>query len=78
LTKPLGRQKQALPRGGRRARPADPPGDGGPGEAAAYIAETTAELGRLALRHNLDLLGHLLAMAQMEAEERTRSRRKLS
>jgi hypothetical protein len=55
----------------------EPPGDGGPDEATEYIAETVAELAR---RHKLDLLGRLLKMAQMEAEERVRLRgkRKLS
>jgi hypothetical protein len=58
----------------------EPPGDGGPDEATEYIAETVAELVRLARRHKLDLLGRLLKMAQMEAEERVRLRgkRKLS
>ena len=47
---------------------------------AAFIAETSADLSQLARRHRLDLLGHLLQMAQLEAEEhlRLRSKRKLS
>ncbi len=58
----------------------DPPGDGGPDEAAAFIAEAVSDLSRLAGRHRLDVLSHLLAMAQLEAEDhlRLRSRRKLS
>ncbi len=58
----------------------DPPGDGGPDEAAGFIAENVAELARLARRHNLGVLVHLLDMAQLEAEERVRlrSKRKLS
>ena len=46
----------------------------------AFIAETVAELIKLARRHRLDMLGHLLGMAQLEAEERLRlrSKRKLS
>ena len=58
----------------------DPPGDGGPDEAASFIAETVAELALLARRHRLGMLVHLLEMAQMEAEERVRlrSKRKLS
>ena len=46
----------------------------------AFIAETVAELARLARRHKLEMLGHLLGMAQLEAEERLRlrSKRKLS
>jgi hypothetical protein len=54
----------------------EPPGDGGPDEATEYIAETVADLVRLARRHKLDLLGRLLKMAQMEAEERVRLRGK--
>lgn len=54
----------------------DPPGDGGPDEAAAFIAETVAELARLARRHRLGMLVALLEMAQLEAEERVRLRSK--
>jgi hypothetical protein len=43
--------------------------DGGPDEAASYIAEQVAELARLARRHKHDTLGFLLDMALMEAEE---------
>jgi hypothetical protein len=55
-------------------------GDGGPDEAAAFIAETTAELVQLARGHRLDMLSHLLRMAELEAEEylRLRGKRKLS
>jgi hypothetical protein len=44
------------------------------------IAETAADLARLARRHRLDILRFLLAMAQLEAEEhlRLRSKRNLS
>ena len=54
--------------------------EGGPDEAATYIAETTADLARLAGRHKLDMLSHVLGMARLEAEEylRLRSKRKLS
>jgi len=54
--------------------------EGGPDEAVAFIAETVAELVKLAERHRLEVLSHLLNMAQLEAEERlrTRSKRKLS
>ena len=67
-------------RAGRRPRTDEPSGDGGPDEAAAFIAETAAELARLARRHKLDMLGFLLGMAQLEAEEhlRLRSKRNLS
>ncbi|WP_244541823.1 hypothetical protein [Afipia sp. GAS231] len=46
----------------------------------AFIAETVAELAKLAKNHQLEVLSHLLGMAQLEAEERmrTRSKRKLS
>ena len=46
----------------------------------AFIAETVADLGKLARRHRLEILDHLLGMAQLEAEEhlRLRSKRKLS
>ena len=46
----------------------------------AFIAEAIADLGKLAKRHRLEFLSHLLGMAQLEAEEhlRVRSKRKLS
>jgi hypothetical protein len=58
----------------------EPPGDGGPDEAALFIAETVAALAILARRHDLGMLIRLLEMAQMEAEEfvRLRGKRKLS
>jgi hypothetical protein len=52
------------------------PGDGGPEEAAAFIAENLADLARVARRHRLGLLVSLLEMAQMEADERVRLRGK--
>jgi len=73
--------------GGRRARTHqgrgrsdEPAGEGGPDEAAAFIAETVAELAGLARRHKLDVLGFLLGMTQLEAEEHLRlsSKRNLS
>ena len=42
----------------------------GPDEAATFIAETAADLARLAGRHKLDVLSHLLGMARLEAEAR--------
>jgi hypothetical protein len=62
------------------SRTDDPVEDGGPDEAAAFIAETVADLARVARRHRLGMLVRLLEMAQMEAEERVRLRgkRKLS
>ncbi|MBR1146904.1 hypothetical protein JQ634_12970 [Bradyrhizobium sp. AUGA SZCCT0240] len=46
----------------------------------AFIAETVAELTKLAERHRLEVLSHLLGMALLEAQEhlRLRSKRKLS
>jgi hypothetical protein len=60
----------------RRSPTDDPPGDGGPDEAVAFIAETVADLARLARRHKLELLVRLLEMAEMEARERIRLRGK--
>jgi hypothetical protein len=74
-----GRKRTAS--GRDRRSPADETGEeGGPDEAVAFIAETVAELTKLAKRHRLEVLAHLLGMAQLEAEERLRlrSRRKLS
>jgi hypothetical protein len=64
--------RQARP-GGRGAQNA--PGDGGPLEAAAFIAETVIELTELAHRHRLGTLAYLLDMARMEAEEYVRASR---
>jgi hypothetical protein len=60
------------------SRTDDPPEDGGPDEAAAFIGETVTDLARVARRHNLGLLIRLLEMVQMEAEERLRPRGKRS
>jgi hypothetical protein len=61
-----------------RSRDHEPHGEGGPEEAAAFIAETTAELVQLARRHGLEMLSHLLRMAELEAEEYVRGKRNLS
>jgi hypothetical protein len=61
-----------------RSRDHEPHGEGGPEEAAAFIAETTADLVQLAHRHGLEMLGHLLRMAELEAEEYLRGKRNLS
>ena len=80
LTKTTRRRTRSA--SGRGGTPSfdDPPGDGGPDEATGFIADTVAELARLARRHKLGLLVALLEMAQLEAEERVRlrSKRKLS
>ena len=44
---------------------------GGPEEArqvAAYVADLTADLARIARRNRLEALGYLLDMARLEAE----------
>ena len=77
----LGGGRKRTASGKDRASPPDEGrGDGGPDEAVAFIAETVAELVKLAERHRLEVLSHLLGMAQLEAEERlrTRSKHKLS
>ena len=72
-----GRRRTAASRGrDGGSRTDDPPGDGGPNEAVAFIAETVADLARVARRHDLDILVRLLEMAQMEAQERIRLRGK--
>ncbi len=43
--------------------------DGGPVEAASFISGAVAELAQLSRRHRLDMLGYLLDMAQLEANE---------
>ncbi|WP_398484305.1 hypothetical protein [Tardiphaga sp.] len=53
-----------------------PPGDGGPAEAAHYIKGAVHDLARLARRHHLDMLAYLLDMAHLEAEERFRLHRR--
>jgi hypothetical protein len=52
----------------------EPVGDGGPDEAARYLAATVADLGLIARRHGMHTLGYLLDMAQMEAEDIVRLR----
>ena len=44
-------------------------GDGGQREAAGFIAETLTNLSTIARNHRLDVLGYLLDMAQLEANE---------
>ena len=80
LTKAGSRRKRKASGTDRRSRADEPNGEGGPDEAVAFIAETVAELVKLAKRHKLEILSHLLGMVQLEAEERLRlrSKRKLS
>ena len=49
--------------------------DGGPTEAASFVAEQVAGLAQLARRHRLDVLGFLLDMSLMEAKEIVRGKR---
>ncbi len=51
----------------------EPVGDGGPGEAASFVADSVRELSLLARRHRFDTLAFLLDMAQMEAAELARA-----
>jgi hypothetical protein len=76
LSKTTGRRTRASSGGDGGAGTEDPPGDGGPEEAATFIEETVADLARIARRHKLEMLASLLDMAQMEAEERIRLRGK--
>jgi len=80
LKKARGGRKRAVSGGTGRSSTDEGGGEGGPDEAVAFIAETVAELVKLAKNHRLEVLSHLLGMAQLEAEERmrTRSKRKLS
>ena len=73
-------RKRASPDKGRNTRDDEPRGEGGPDEAAAFIAENAGDLVRLARSHGLEMLGHLLRMAELEAEEylRLRGKQKLS
>jgi len=70
--------------GGKRKSSGDDPsgpdfyGSGGPEEAAAFIAETSGELSRIAERHGLETLRHLLDMTQLEAAEWLRNKSRLS
>jgi hypothetical protein len=77
-TKKSGRKRSSAK--GRRTREHEPRGEGGPDEAAAFIAETVTDLVGLARSHQLEPLGHLLRMAELEAEEylRLRGKTKLS
>ena len=60
----------------RRSTPTEtdePVGDGGPDEAACFIAGAVSELVPIARRFRLETLAYLLDMALMEAEERVRA-----
>ena len=78
MSKTKGGRKDSSANG--RWRDDEPRGDGGPDEAATFIAEAVADLVRLARSHQLEPLGHLLRMAELEAGEylRLRGKSKLS
>jgi hypothetical protein len=63
---------------GREPPGSDRYGRGDPDEAAAFIAETSGELSKIARRHGLKTLRHLLDMTQLEALEWLRKKRRLS
>lgn len=50
------------------------PRDGGPREAAHYISGSLTELASMARRHDLSMLGYLLDMARLEAEQQVKPR----
>lgn len=50
--------------------------DGGPGEAAGYVAEVIGDLIEVAHIHQLEVLCYLLDMARMEATEIRRAHRR--
>ena len=52
-----------------RAEATEEPGDGGPGEAARFVSVRASELAQLSRRHGHEMLGYLLEMAQLEADE---------
>jgi hypothetical protein len=76
MAAPPGRNKRSATAKPKRSAAAKPVADGGPEEAASYIAEQVAGLARIARRHKHDTLGFLLDMALMEAEEIIGSRNK--
>jgi len=80
LSKAGGGPKRTASGRDKRSTTDETNGEGGPDEAVAFIAETVADLSKLAKRHRLEILSHLLGMVQLEAEERLRlrSKRKLS
>ena len=76
LGKVGGGRKRRGPR--NKSSGSEPYGSGGPEEAAAFIAETSGGLSKIAQRHGLETLRHLLDMTQLEAAEWLRNRRRLS
>jgi hypothetical protein len=66
----------ASPPRNKRKRAAKSARDGGPKEAAGFIAQQLAGLAGVAHRHGLKTLGLLLDMSLMEAKEKARRRGK--
>lgn len=64
MTKTGGRRRRASSGKVGGAANDEPPGDGGPDEAAMFIAETVAALTGLARRHRLVMLARLLEMSK--------------
>ena len=64
-----GRQFEMPEQRGAQTKTDEPARDGGPGEAAGFLAEMVSDLAKLARRHRLDTLGYLLDMAHLEAKE---------
>ncbi|EAQ35535.1 hypothetical protein NB311A_17204 [Nitrobacter sp. Nb-311A] len=65
----MGRPNRSEKSSDHESRLGEPAGDGGPNEAARYLAGAVANLALIARRHGLDTLCFLLDMAQMEAED---------
>ena len=76
MGKTRGRQKRRS--SGDNPSGSDFYGTGGPDEASAFIAETSGQLSKIAERHGLETLRHLLDMTQLEAAEWLRYKRRLS
>ena len=62
MTKKIKTGRKTTSRKGRRIADEEAFGEGDPDEAAAFIAETAAELVQLARSHHLELLSHLLRL----------------
>jgi hypothetical protein len=80
LAKTGRKQTRSSPRSEKQSPLREPPRDESSADAVNFIAETAANLGRLAQHHKLDLLSYLLGMVEMEAEEHGKllKRRRLS
>lgn len=79
VTRP-GKKRARAASGASAGSRREEPEEGGVDEAVAFIAEQVGALRKLAERHRLQVLHHLLGMTKLEADEhlRLRSKRKLS